>query len=187
MTTSGTDAVRPRGARGRFTRSVNTAERDAEACRLRTDSVSYPEIARRLGFADESGARKAVERGLARIVQEPAAEMKALALERIHRARRAVLEVLERQHVTVSHGRIVQRRIDWERDADGSILRNADGEPIGVYEDLVDDAPVLAAVDRLVKLDEREAKLIGYDAEQKLNLSGGVTYEILGVDPEALR
>lgn len=39
-----------------------------------------------------------------------------------------------------------------------------------------------AAVDRVLRIMERRAALLGLDAEKKVNLSGGVKYEIVGVD-----
>lgn len=85
-------------------------------------------------------------------------------LARIRAEREAVTAVLTARHLTVSNG----------------VVARLDGEPIE------DDAPVLAAVDRLVKLDDQEAKLLGIYAEKKLAVSGGLRYEIVGVDPEAL-
>ena len=36
-------------------------------------------------------------------------------------------------------------------------------------------------------LQERRAKLLGLDSETKVSVSGSVKYEIVGVDPEALK
>ena len=55
---------------------------------------------------------------------------------------REAWDVLQRNHVVVSQGRVVE----------------LDGVPIP------DDAPVLAAIDRLLKIQERRAKLLGLDA-----------------------
>ena len=85
-------------------------------------------------------------------------------LRRIDMEREAVLEVLAARHVTVSNGKVM-------------------------YEDseaILDDAPVLAAVDRLVKLDDQEAKLLGLYAKTEVNVSGGVKYEVVGVPVEDL-
>ena len=43
-----------------------------------------------------------------------------------------------------------------------------------------------AAVDRVLRIMERRAKLLGLDAEQKVSVSGGVKYEIIGIPAEEL-
>lgn len=128
---------------GRWIRTGDHAQRDAEATRLRARGHTYVEIAVELGYADHAGARKAVQRALVATVAEPAEEVRALQLEQLDRLALAAWAVLERAHVTVSHGKI--------------ILDEAD-------QPLLDDGPVLAAIDRLLKIQERRAKLLGLDA-----------------------
>lgn len=160
------------GPNGDFVPQVATAERDRRAAELRGKGWGYREIAAELGI-DVHTAHDAVKRALNAIRAEGAVEVRQLELERLDAtlARLDGLQVkveavLERHHVTVQQGRIVY----------------LDDEP------LLDDAPVLAAVDRLVKIEaerravaERRAKLLGLDAEQKVAVSGGVTYEIVGL------
>lgn len=109
---------------------------------------------------------------------ERAEQRKLAQLARIDEQRRdvemqreAVMEVLTARHVTISNG----------------VLVREDGEPV------LDDAPVLQAVDRLVKLDEllmklddQEAKLLGLYAKTEVNVSGGVTYQVVGLATEDL-
>lgn len=190
MTTPNPDRTQPRrvrGGNGRFVRSADTAQRDAAAARLRSDGQTYQAIADLLGFGDPSTARAAVERALAAVIQEPAGELRTLELDRLDRMYREVLAVLEREHVTVSNGKVVSKVVGYEVDDEGNERRNADGERLPIWEVVLDDAPVLAAVDRMLKIQERRAKLLGLDAETKVNLSGGVTYEIVGVDLTALQ
>lgn len=54
----------PRGNHGKFVRALTTAERDAEAARLKAEHFTYQEIATTLGFANKSGACRAVQRAL---------------------------------------------------------------------------------------------------------------------------
>lgn len=56
--------ARPRGNHGQFARALTTAERDAEAARLKEQHHTYQEIADLLGFANKSGACRAVQRAL---------------------------------------------------------------------------------------------------------------------------
>lgn len=92
--------------------------------------------------------------------------------ERLEMERDAAVEVLTARHLTVSHGVVV---ID------------ENGEP------LEDDAVALAALaqlqairDRLLKLADHEAKLLGLYAKTEIDHSGGVTYEFVGVDVSKL-
>lgn len=99
-------------------------------------------------------------------------EMLRTERERLEMERDAAIEVLTAQHLMVSNG---------------VLIRNEEHEP------LEDDGPALAALDRLirirgdlVKLADHEAKLLGLYAKTEVNVSGGVTYRIVGVDPQDL-
>jgi hypothetical protein len=152
------------GGDGKYTRTTDTAERDAEAARLRSRGLSYRQIAAQLGM-DVGNAHRAVQRAMAAIVAEPAADAIAFELDRLDQLYRAALAVLEARHITVSNGRVVE----------------LDGVP------LPDDGPVLQAIDRLVRISESRRKLLGLDQPVKAQVSGGLTYEVVGVDMEQLR
>lgn len=154
------------GPNGDFIRTTDTAERDAEAARLRSRGLSYRAIAKQLAI-DVHTAHDAVSRALRAIVEEPATEVRTLELQRLDAMYDAVLGVLEREHFTVQHGKVIY-------------IGEDDPKP------LMDDAPVLAAVDRLLKIQERRARLLGLDSETKVSVSGGVKYEIVGVPAEEL-
>ncbi|MBH1938972.1 hypothetical protein I5Q34_32725 [Streptomyces sp. AV19] len=153
-----------RGPDGKFIYTAASAQRDAEACELRARGWSYKRIADHLG-ADVHTIHDGVQRALRAIVQEPAEEVRTLELERLDRLYERAVEVLERRHVTVSQGKIIYEG----------------GEP------LADDGPVLQAIDRLLRIQERRAKLLGLDAATKTQVSGGVKYEIVGVDMDQLK
>lgn len=140
-------------------RSLSTAERDAQCARLRAEGMSYQVIADRLGFTDRSTARQACQRALQAVVQEPAEELRKLELERLDRMYQAALKVLRTPHRMVQHGKIV---------------RDEDGVPV------VDDAPVLAAIDRLLSIQTRRARLLGLDGAEKVE----ITYGDLNLDAE---
>jgi hypothetical protein len=147
-----------RGNDGKFTHTAETAERDAQACHLRARGNSYATIAREMGFADGSAAYKSVQRGLKAIVAEPAEEVRRIELIRLDGIWQAAQAVLEANHFVISEGRVVRLA----------------GAP------LMDDAPVLAAIDRLIKVQERRAKLLGLDApvKREITISDGVDAEI---------
>jgi hypothetical protein len=150
-----------RGPNGRYERSPATAERDARAAQLRADGWTYPAIAAALGFASKGHANDAVKRALAATVREPSDQLRALELERLDKMYRAATGVLERPHVTVSQGRVV-------------VMPGQDGGEVPVP----DDAPVLTAIDRLLKVQERRAKLLGLDAPLKVDVSDETDREI---------
>jgi hypothetical protein len=176
-----------RDPQGRFNRTPDTIERDGKALALRSRGYTYPQIAAELGFAEKSAARRAVERGLTETLQEPAAELRILELQRLDAMEAAVWAVMDRKHLVVSGGKVVTRIVEYARAGDGNILLDEDGRPMAAaVEELEDAAPVLAAVDRLLRIQQRRAALLGLDAEQKVSVSGGVTYEIIGVAPTDL-
>lgn len=176
---------RTRDGHGRFDRDPETAKRDAEAARLRGRGWTYRRIADELGVSKQT-AYDAVQRALADTLAEPAAEARTLELERLDEMHASVLAVLEREHVTVSQGRIVRRRI-LDDDGDPIVVTyDKDGKPIFREEEIRDDAPLLAAVDRLLRIAERRAKLLGLDAPTRAEVGGRLTYEVVGVDDDLL-
>lgn len=157
-------STQARDGAGNFVQTLEGAERDREACRLRSRRWTYQRISDALGYGGASNAHRAVKRTLEAIPRDAGEELLALELDQLDALAQTVYEVLEAHHYTVSNGRLIYL-----------------GE-----QPLADHGPVLAAVDRLVKIQERRAKLLGLD-KQSLDVSGEVTvrYEVVGVDPEA--
>ncbi|HZB28950.1 MAG TPA: hypothetical protein VE465_02170 [Streptosporangiaceae bacterium] len=175
-----------RDGRGRFTRSLATAKRDAEAARLRSRGLSYRAIAAELGM-EAASAHEAVQRALKATVAEPAADVRQLELERLDTMHNAALAVLEREHVVVSGSKIVYRVVEYATDGAGNILLDEDGHPKAArIEPLKDDAPVLRAVETLLKIQARRAALLGLDAPVKAETGVTLNYNIVGVDLEQL-
>lgn len=168
------------GPDGSFIRTMDQAERDAEAARLRSRSMSYREIAKTLDV-DVHTAHDMVKRAMAAVVREAGEAVIALELEKLDRAEAAVLTVLEAKHYTVSNGQLIYIGGKRVKDEVSGRWFTEGGEP------LYDDAPVLAAVDRLVKISESRRKLLGVDAAQKMETTGVVRYELVGVDIDKLR
>jgi hypothetical protein len=160
-----------RGGNGRFIRTTVGAKRDAEAAGLHAKGWSYQRIADELGFASKGKAHEAVQRAFADIPRDGTAEARCLDLERIDRLIEHCWTVMEREHLTVSQGKVVGKRVGWERDdVTGEVLHDADGAPIPLYEDVLDDGPGMAAVRELRGLLERRAKMIGYDAPARARI-----------------
>lgn len=91
--------------------------------------------------------------------------------------RQKELDRLDEQETLV---RGVQTRVHFKTNG-GEIVRDPE-----TGEALVDDAPVLAANDRLVKIGERRSKLLGVDAPQQVAMDTTVRIELVGVDPDDL-
>jgi len=79
-------------------------------------------------------------------------KVRELEIERLDRMQLIVLAVLEREHLVISDGRVVYRT-------------DANGEKTPVQ----DPGPALAAIDRLLKIQERRARLLGLDAPTKVD------------------
>lgn len=137
--------ARPHGGDGRFVATLTTAQRAALAAELRSKGWTYTRIAEHVGYTHRADAYNAVKKVLEETVREAGENVRALELERLDRLEAAANEVLEREHVTVSNGRVV-------------VLHETP---------LPDDGPVLAAIDRLLKIQERRARLLGLDAPTK--------------------
>jgi hypothetical protein len=126
-----------------------TAKRRAEAVAMRIAGADFETIAATLGYSDRAAAHKDITRALETAVLEQSAAVEVHRAEELQRLDALLTEawaVLKRQHVTVSHGRII---------------KNEDDEPI------LDDGPTLAAIDRILRIQERKAKFLGLDAPQR--------------------
>lgn len=127
-----------------------TAKRRADAVDMRLGGATYNEIADRLGYASKAAAYVDITRALEASVAEQRRSVEAYRQEELQSLDVLLAEawtVLRREHVTVSHGKII-------KDETG--------------EKLVDDGPVLQAIDRILKIRERRAKLLGLDAPMKV-------------------
>jgi hypothetical protein len=145
---------------------VDSAERDAEACRLYVAGKTYLEISEELGYGGKANAHKAVQRVLLETVREPADEVRALLRARNEEIYLMARAVALKDHLAHGNGRIVYDR---------------NGTP------LVDDGPKLAAMDRMQRALSELAKLAGAHAAVKYeNLSlEAVQAEIARLEAEA--
>lgn len=128
------------------------AERRAEAYQLKLRGLSDRAVAERMGVSHTSIQNWTKQEADERVLPL-ADELRKVQLERLGEMRQAALEVLERFHYTVSHGKVIC---------------DQDGVP------LEDDAPRLAAVDRLLRVEERIAKLMGLDAPTRAEIEARV-------------
>lgn len=151
------------------TTEAQLAEKRAEAYRLRLRGLSLREVGLRLGVSHttvSNWTRTQAEE----LVQPLAAELRQQQVDRLDEMRASVLAVLEKQHLMISHGRVI-------RLVEG-------GDP------LEDDSHVLAAVDRLLRIEERRSRLFGLDAPERSEASVSVetlTPGVLGLVEQAER
>jgi hypothetical protein len=154
----------PRDGNGKFIYPVDSMERDAKACRLRSKGWTYPELAEHLGYPSSQAAREAVKRAMRHILAEPVEEMRAFELDRLDQLYRKVTGVLDADQPLVANGNVVYH--------DDSTLP---------------DLPlVLKAVEQALKIQARRAALAGLDSATKTQVQGGVRYEVVGVDNDKL-
>lgn len=139
----------PRDGKGLYLRTVETAERDGQAAKLRAHGASLREIASALGWQTEEGARQAVMRALrAAAVDEGGAEL--LALERMR-----LDDVIRRaSEVVAAPGYVTSPR--------GELVCGPDGQP------LPDQAARLAALNTIIRASESVRRLLGLDARDGL-------------------
>lgn len=159
------------GADGKFIKTTDSAERDAEAARLRGLGWSYRRIAREMGYANASGPQKAVQRALAAIQQEAAEEVRALELARLDGLWEKAAEIFGKDSLLVQQGRVVRVPVDID----------------GTASPVVDEELKLKALDRLLRIQERRARLLGLDAPSRLSVEaeqlGAEILELLGAMP----
>lgn len=150
---------------------AEAAEKRAEAYRLKLRGLSDRAIAAELGVSHTTIQNWTKQEADA-VVLPLAEELRKVQLERLGEMRQAALQVLEREHVTVSHGRVVregQPVLDFDDEGNQiAVIAPGQGEPI------LDDGPVLAAIDRLLKIEERIAKLLGLDAPTRAEVEARV-------------
>ncbi|MFF7129996.1 helix-turn-helix domain-containing protein [Streptomyces sp. NPDC008240] len=137
-----------RDGHGRYTRTIENAEHDAHAAQLRAQGWTYKQIADELGI-EKSGAIRAVRRAIRDACAAPGRDLIDLEVTRLEAMYDEVLDILQRDHPVVSHGRIVKD------DA---------GAP------LVDDEMKLKAVDRALRTRESFRKLLGLDAPSRVSV-----------------
>lgn len=118
---------------------------DAEAVQLRADGKTYRQIAAIQGCSPTT-AHARVDRAIKAVPVDAVENLRAVELDRLDEMHQVALTQLRTDAVRVDHGRIV---------------RDEDGNPI------IDHGAKLVALDRLLKIQDRRAKLLGLDAPSR--------------------
>ncbi|WP_157872129.1 hypothetical protein [Streptomyces silaceus] len=152
-----------RDKRGHYITTAAHDERAAAAARMRAGNpkLTYQQIADAVGYSNKGEAWRAIQKCRQAVLQSAGAELIASEAAQLDDLFVSALEVLERDHVVVSHGKVVT---------------GAGGEP------LLDDGPKLAAIREMRMLRESYRKLYGLDQPAQVAVSGAVRYEVVGVD-----
>jgi hypothetical protein len=135
---------------------AEVAERRAEVVRLKARGIPYPDIARRLGISEDV-ARQDVSRAhkmRAQELRDNVDELVAGEMEELEALQQLTWRIAAAQHRKVG--------------TSGVAARDEHGNPV------FDFSVNLHAVNTLVKIRERMAKLLGYDAALKIDVKAQV-------------
>jgi hypothetical protein len=159
-----------RNGKGRFTRSIDTARRDAAAADYLAEhsGTSYRELAERFGYYDRGTAWRAIQALKAEIIRPAVTRLIQTESEQLDSLYVMALEIIERNHVIVSHGKVITMK---------------DPET-GEERPLQDDGPRLQAIQTALRIRDQYQNLHGLKQPAKTEVSGGVTYQVIGVDPK---
>ena len=76
--------VKPPGKIAKSGKRILAQQKRRQALELRKAGAPYADIAERLGYYDQSGARKAVAKAFGEIIQEPVTELRTIQVERLN-------------------------------------------------------------------------------------------------------
>ncbi|MDQ0758707.1 hypothetical protein [Streptomyces canus] len=144
---------REHGRNGRFTRTLARVRRDAQAAELRAEGHTYKQIADELGYYDKKEAWTAVRRAIADVARPAVTKLISTESAELDTLYAEALAVLQRDHVTVSHGKVIM----WLNP------ETQEEEP------LLDDGPKMQAIQLALRVRESYRKLHGLDQPAKID------------------
>jgi len=135
-------------------KKAQVAVRRTKLVQARLAGARFDDIYEELGYASRGAATKDFQRAMQQYVAE-----ERMSLEEYRRAELLRLDDLTAHAVRVLH------RVHYHVSASGRVAEDpTTGEP------LIDAGPTLGAIDRLTRISDRRAKLLGLDAPQKIEL-----------------
>ena len=156
---------RSRGT-GRYITTIDTIQIDTQIAELRAQGLTLRQIAAEIGYESESGIARALERAYARVPAEGGQLARRIELDRLDRWTRKAEEILANPGPQVDRlGR--------------PVINEKTGQPYPNQE------IVLQAIDRLVRLSERRARIMGIDAAKR-SLSMSIDTFFDGLPPGEL-
>lgn len=150
--------------------SQDVETRDREIVRLKLAGYSITEIASHFGLSPDT-VSGIYWSAISAVPIQSVTNYRMESLERLDRMRRQLNEIAAGKYVTVSQGQVVR----------------AVNPATGVNEPVPDIAPNIAALEKLLAVETRQAKLLGLDAPARVEMDvQSILYEIVGVPTEAL-
>jgi hypothetical protein len=147
-------------------------ELDQQVVDLKREGLTFVQIGTRLGKSTTQ-IHRIFHRAIAAIPVPAVEAFREQHLARLELMREHCLDVLGASHWTVSHGHVVKLEI-----------RRVDGSMSNVP--LPDSGPGMAAIDRLLKIEQEEAKLLGIYPDARFSVETTVNYRVEGVDMSKL-
>lgn len=126
---------------GKFLKTLESAARDAEACRMLERGHTYQEISDTLGFGNRGHAYRAIQQALAALPRESAMELRRVRTNQLNHLLFNAMQIMGRTYPVVSQS--------------GQIVKDENGEP------LLDEGPRLAAIDKARRIIMDLAKIEG--------------------------
>lgn len=163
----------PDGLHSRRGEKEQMTERNTQIWQMRLENKTQQEIADAVGLSQPRVAEILGE--MLKVRSEEASEnLRQFEVGKLDRMEAAMLQVLARDHLTIQGGKVVR---ETHVDEDGTEY------PGEAYRD---DGPAMAAVDRLLKIAQRRAALLGLDSPTKIEQTS-YDYTVNGVSPDDLR
>jgi hypothetical protein len=132
-------------------------ERDQRMASLKLNGLTYQSIANDFGIS-LSAVYEGVERAMQSVPYEDADSLRKIELAHLDKAQSKALKVMDSAH--------------YLTDIEGHLIEDADGDYVP------DDSVALKAIDSLVKVQARRARLLGLDQPIKVENSGTVNVSI---------
>lgn len=156
---------------------AETAQRRTEAIEMAKAGRTWVEIADELGYSSRGAAYTDVQRAMQHYVaeqQEGLTVLRAEALAHLDALREVAWQILAADHPLVQGGKAVTMEVT-----------GPDGVMVTVP--LKDLGPKFAAMDRLLKIEERRARYLGTETPVRVQAEATVQYQIVGFDMSQLR
>lgn len=152
----------------RSTPTLRTKEIQKQICELRLQGFSWPEIGEKMGMKP-AHAHEQHRRALAAIIREPAMEVREMEIRRLDAMLRDLYNDYHKFFPVVNSGQVVR---DVVEDENGDPIPKEDGSGRFKTYKLEDIGPRMQILDRMLKIQDRRAKLLGLDAPVRRTLEG---------------
>lgn len=170
--------VGPSGVNNAAGAAARRAERDAHIWQMSLSGYTERQIGVEVGLS-QARVSQIITRAIESRVRRPAEQIVERELAKLDDWETWARRVLEARHVMIRGDGVVMEPLLHPQT--GVPLLDPDtAEPL--MRAVEDDMPILAALDRLVKVQERRAKLTGMDAPAKSEVQANFSYTINGED-----